>query len=144
MCVYRRSADDNEGKTPQNTKYTLAMKKLVLASLTLSFSIACYSQKEIKVEDAKGNVGETVKVCTKIVNAVFDEDAKGSPTWLYATADTANPTLAFVIWGEKRKSFDYKPEKDLKERDVCITGKIEVLRDKTILVVDRQNQIDIK
>jgi hypothetical protein len=49
-----------------------------------------------------------------------------------------------VIWGEKRKDFDYKPEKDLKERDVCVVGKIELLKDKPIIVVEKQSQIEIK
>jgi hypothetical protein len=49
-----------------------------------------------------------------------------------------------VIWGEKRKFFDYKPEKDLKEREVCVTGKIELLKDKPVIVIEKQSQIDIK
>lgn len=120
------------------------MKKVISALLILSFSITTYCQKEIKIEEAKDNVGDTVKVCTKILNVVFEENAKGSPTWLYSTTDNANAPLTFVIWGEKRKSFDYKPEKDLKERDVCISGKIELLKEKPILVIDKQSQIDIK
>jgi hypothetical protein len=120
------------------------MKKVFLTLFILSFSITCYCQKEIKIEEAKDNVGDTVKICTKILNAVFEENSKGSPTWLYTTTDNSNAPLTFVIWGEKRKNFDYKPEKDLKEREVCISGKIELLKDKPIMVIDKQNQIDIK
>ena len=120
------------------------MKKLLVTLFVLSSSMAGYSQKEIKIEEAKDNVGDTVKVCTKIVEGKFDETAKGSPTYLFTSADNTNSPLTFVIWGDKRKYFDYKPEKDLKEREVCVTGKIELLKDKPILVIDKQSQIEIK
>ncbi|WP_297820911.1 hypothetical protein [Segetibacter sp.] len=120
------------------------MKNLWLSLLALSLSISAYSQKEIKVEAAKDNVGDTVKICTKIFDTNYDESANRSPTYLYTSSHNPNATLTFVIWGEKRKFFDYKPEKDLKEREVCVTGKIELLKDKPVIVIEKQSQIDIK
>lgn len=120
------------------------MKRLLSALCIFSFSVSCYSQKEIKVEDAKNNIGDTVKICTKIFDAVFEENVKGNPTMLYTSADNANVPLTIIIWGDKRKFFDYKPEKDLKERQICVTGKIELLKEKPVIVVEKQSQIDIK
>lgn len=120
------------------------MNKLLFALIVFTFSITAYSQKEIKVEEVKDNVGDTIKICTKIFDTRYEENVKGSPTYLYTTSNNPNATLAFVIWGEKRKHFDYKPEKDLKEREVCVTGKIELLKDKPVIVIEKQSQIDIK
>lgn len=120
------------------------MKKLCFVLIVLIYSITCYSQKEIKIEDAKNNVGEMVKVCTKILDTDYQEAAKGSPTYLYAKDSFPNNALAFIIWGEKRKFFDYKPEKDLRERDVCVTGKIEILKEKPVMIIDKQSQVQIK
>lgn len=120
------------------------MKKVALALFTLILSVQCFSQKEIKAEEAKDNIGDTVKICTKIFDSNYDEKSKGSPTYLYTTAHNPDATLTFIIWGEKRKYFDYKPEKDLKEREVCVTGKVEILKDKPVIIIDRQSQIDIK
>lgn len=120
------------------------MKKICFALFALSFSTSIYCQKEIKVEEAKEFVGDTVKVCTKIFDTNYDEASKGSPTYLYTSSNQPAAALTFIIWGEKRKSFDYKPEKDLKEREVCITGKIELLKDKAVLIIDKQSQVDIK
>jgi hypothetical protein len=120
------------------------MKKSILALSISLISISSYCQKEIKPEEAKDNVGDTVKICAKIFDVKFHENIKGSPTYLYTTEDTANPAVTFVIWGDQRKYFDYKPEKDLKERNVCITGKIENVKDKPTIVIERQSQIDIK
>lgn len=120
------------------------MKKMCTALFTLSISMAAYGQKEIKIEEAKENVGDTVKICTKIFDTKYEENVKGGPTYLYTTAHDPNATLTFIIWGEKRKYFDYKPEKDLKEREVCVTGKIELVKDKQVIIIEKQNQIDIK
>jgi hypothetical protein len=120
------------------------MKTLWLGLCALSFSISAYSQKEIKVEEAKDSVGDTVKICTRIFDTNFEENSKGSPTYLFTSSHNPNATLTFVIWGDKRKFFDYKPEKDLKERDVCVTGKVELLKEKPVIVINKQNQIDIK
>lgn len=120
------------------------MKQIFSALLILSFSVTSYSQKEIKVEEAKEHIGDSVKVCTKIFDANYEENTKGSPTYLYTTAHNPNTTLTFIIWGEKRKFFDYKPEKDLKEREVCVTGKLELFKDKPVIVIDKQSQVDIK
>lgn len=119
------------------------MKSIFIPLFVLVFSSTTQAQKEIKVEEAKDNIGNTVKICTRILDAKFEENSKGSPTYLYTSHDP-NATLSFVIWGEKRKNFDYKPEKDLKERDVCVVGKIELLKDKPIIVVEKQSQIEIK
>ena len=120
------------------------MKTLLSALFVLSFSVTAFAQKEIKVEEVKDNVGDTVKICTKIFDSNYEENSKGSPTYLYTSAHNPNSTLTFIIWGDKRKFFDYKPEKDLKEREVCVTGKIELLKDKPVMVIDKQSQIDIK
>lgn len=120
------------------------MKAFLSASIVLLFSATAYAQKEIKVEEARENIGDTVKVCSKIFDGKFDEHAKGSPTYLYLSPNNADATLSLVIWGERRKYFDYKPEKDLKEREVCVTGKVELLKDKPVIIVEKQSQIEIK
>ncbi|MCY7361242.1 MAG: hypothetical protein LH629_04115, partial [Ignavibacteria bacterium] len=50
-------------------------------------------------------------------------------TYLFAGGNYPDAPLTVLIRNENRKYFDYKPEKDLKDRDVCITGKIELVKD---------------
>jgi hypothetical protein len=59
---------------------------------------------------------------------IYEENSTGRPTRLFTSLDSSDSPITFIIWGEKRKTFDYKPEKDLKEREVCMTGKIELLK----------------
>lgn len=120
------------------------MKKIFLLLIIISFSSITFAQRGIKAEEAKDYVGDTVKVCVNIVDTNFDEASKGSPTYLYTSQSNVNTGLHFLIWGERRKYFDYKPEKDLKHRDVCITGKIELLKEKLVIIIEKQNQVDLK
>ncbi len=72
------------------------MKKIFCFISVLSFSVTGFSQKEIKVEESKDHVGDTVKICTKIFDTNYEENAKGSPTFLYTTAHNPNTTLPFI------------------------------------------------
>jgi len=126
-----------------NTSH-LTMKKFLFTLLVISIAFGAVAQKEIKPEDAKDNVGKTVKICTKIQLAVYHENLDGRPTRLFTSADSAHSPVTFIIWGENRRNFDYQPEKDLKEREVCITGKIELLTGKPVIVIEKQSQVSVK
>jgi hypothetical protein len=49
-----------------------------------------------------------------------------------------------VIWGEVRKTFSYKPEVQLNNKTVCITGKIETYKEKPQIVIAAVSQIKEK
>jgi hypothetical protein len=120
------------------------MKKLILI-LVFSFYLATsYSQKEIKIEEVKDYVGDTVKVCTRIFGTFINDNSKGDGTYLFAGGNFPEAPLTILIRNENRRYFDYKPEKDLKDRDVCITGRLELIKDKVHMIINKQGQIDIK
>src|SRR5687767_6452928 len=76
---------------------------------------------EIAPEEARKHVGEKVKVCGKISEARFFESA--SKQTIISMGGTS-PSLNIVISFEDRKKFTYKPEEFLKNKSVCISGKV--------------------
>ena len=78
------------------------------AQLLICFS--SFAQKEIKVNDAKNHVGDSVKICTKIYGGKFLENTKGTPTFLNAGGYYPNAPLTIVIWPDARKEFNNTPE----------------------------------
>lgn len=120
------------------------MKKVFLVAFASFISIVTVAQHEIKAEEAKNNIGDTVKVCITVADTNYDELAKGSPTFLYTSAQNSFAGLYFIIWGERRKYFDYKPEKDLNHRNVCISGKIELVKDRPVIIIEKQSQVDLQ
>ena len=120
------------------------MKSIVLLAGFVIFSSTAFAQKVIRVEDAKDNIGDTVKICTKIYGAIVNDNSKGDGTYLFAGANFPDAPLTILIRNENRRFFDYKPEKDLKDREVCITGRIELVKDKPLIFVSKQSQIEIQ
>lgn len=116
------------------------MKNIQLAIFCL-LSASVFAQREIKIEDAKNHIGDSVKICTKIFGGKCLESSKGTPTFLNAGANYPNAPLTLVIWADARKDFKNKPEEYYTGKDVCVTGKIELFRDKPQIVISKEEQI---
>ena len=118
--------------------------KLILALLfTLSISIG-YSQKVIPVEEVAKHEGEYVKICTKIYGTKYLETAKGTPTFLNAGAKYPNNPLTIVIWGDKRGNFKNKPEEYYDNKNICVTGKIIMFKEKPEIVVEKEEEMVVE
>lgn len=115
--------------------------KYILILAIVALTSPALAQKEIKIEDAKNNVGDTVKICTKIFGGKFLEGSKGTPTFLNAGGSYPNAPLTLVIWADARKEFKNKPEDYYTGKNVCITGKIELFKDKPQIVILHEEQI---
>ena len=115
--------------------------KVIFTALIILLSIPASAQKEIKIEDAKNHVGDTVRICTKIYGGKFLENSKGTPAFLNAGGNYPNAPLTLVIWADARKEFKNKPEDYYTGKDVCVTGKIELYRDKPQIVILKEAQI---
>ncbi|TMI94629.1 MAG: DNA-binding protein [Bacteroidetes bacterium] len=117
------------------------MKSLTLLLLSLIIGLTVRSQVEIKLEDAAKHVGDSVKVCGKVSGIRFMENAKGQPTLINLGAAYPNQLLTVVIWEDLRKQFDKTPEELFKDKEICITGKIELYRDKPQIVIRSKEQV---
>ena len=69
------------------------------------------------------------------------ENAKGQPTLINLGAAYPNQLLTVVIWEDLRKQFDKTPEELFKDKEICITGKIELYRDKPQIVIRSKEQV---
>ena len=101
-------------------------------------SVSSFAQTEIKIDDVKNHVDDSVKVCTKIFGGKFLES--NSLTLLNAGASYPNSPLTIVIRGDARKEFN-NPEEYYKGTDVCITGKIVLYKDKPQIEITSKSQI---
>ena len=119
------------------------MKKLLFTSAVFFAVTTTFAQKEIKAEDASKHEGDTVKVCTKIYGTRYLEQSNRAPTFLNAGASYPNSPLTFVIFGESRPAFKNKPEEFYNNKQVCVTGKIELYKGKPEIIVTSETQITI-
>ncbi|MDB5197874.1 MAG: hypothetical protein JWP88_2245 [Flaviaesturariibacter sp.] len=119
------------------------MKYVLLAG-----SLACASfasaQTEIKLEDISKHVGDSVKVCAKVVSSKYLNMTEGGPTMFYLGAAYPKQTLTLVVWKKDRKFFKAPPELTYAEQDVCAVGKIELVGEKPQIVLYSEKQIQVK
>jgi hypothetical protein len=119
------------------------MKLLVLALLSLCF-MNSYGQTEVKLEQLKNHVGDTVKVKGKIYGARYLETAKNTPTLINVGGAYPNQLLTIVIWGYVKKEFDYDPgDKKNVGGIAVVTGKVELYKEKPQIVVNDPSQLRI-
>jgi hypothetical protein len=117
------------------------MKILALLIFTLAISLALHSQVNIKLEQAAAHVGDSVKLCGKVAGIRFMENSKDQPTLINLGAPYPNQLLTVVIWPDLRKQFDKTPEELFKDKEICITGKIGLFRDKPQIVIRSKEQL---
>src|SRR5688500_8935578 len=110
--------------------------------LTFLFLItASFSQELIKLKDVSKHVGDSVKVCGRVSGILFLEQAKNTPTFINLPAGYPNQLLTVVIWSDVRKQFEKTPEELFKDKEVCVTGKIELFKEKEQIVIRAKEQI---
>lgn len=117
------------------------MKKAIHAFLFFSLPFFTFSQHTIKLEDVKYHIGDSVTVCGKVYSARFMENSKNTPTFLNLGAAFPNQLLTVVIWGDVRNKMENKPEVYFNNKEVCITGKIELYKEKPQIVIKSSEQI---
>jgi hypothetical protein len=108
------------------------MAKTFLLSVLLMASGHLFAQ-QIKPEEAKNHIGDSLTVC-----------ANRQPTLLDMGGSYPNQALTLLIWGDNRSHFSYKPEESLKGKEVCVTGKIILYRDKPEIILSSEDQIKVK
>ena len=113
--------------------------KNILIPLFCIAALSSFAQTEIKIDDAKNHVGDSVKICTKIYGGKFLE--KDTLTLLNAGGYYPDAPLTIVIRAGARKEFNTNPVAYYKGLEVCITGKIELFKDKPQIVVNTKAQI---
>ena len=120
------------------------MKSFIVLSFLLLCSVLSFSQAEIKLEDVSKHVRDSVKVCGLVAGVRFLEQANNKPTLINIGGAYPNQLLTVVIWEDVRKKFEKTPEELFQNKNICVTGKIELFRDKPQIVVRKREDVVIE
>ncbi len=126
------------------------MKKSGLAALALLLAFTAMAQQEITIDQLDKHIGDSVKICTKIYGGIYLDRSKGSPTLLNAGGTYPNAPLTILIRDEARKKFSLgpsgkeAPEVFFKDKEICVTGKLILYKEKPEIVVYDEKQIVLK
>lgn len=94
----------------------------------------------VSIEKIGDYIGQTVKVCTKI----YSTKELPSITFLNCGAPYPNSPLTTVIFKSDLGNFKNNPAQFYNEKTVCITGKVELYKDKPEIILKNESQIEIK
>jgi len=119
------------------------MKRIYFTFFLLFIAGLIKAQNIIKLEDVSRHIGDSVTVCGKVDDMRYFENSKNQPTFLNIGGNYPNQLLTVVIWGEIRKQFTGNLD-DLKTRQICITGRIILYKEKAEIVIGEPGQIVVQ
>lgn len=87
----------------------------------------------LTASEASAHVGETHTVCDRVAGTRYLRTG-GRPTFLNLGRPYPDEDLTVVIWGEDRARFPEAPENAYDGRRICVTGRIELYRERPEIV----------
>lgn len=116
------------------------MKRIYISLFALLIASYVNGQTTIKLDEVSQHIGDSVTVCGKVDDMRYFETSKNQPTFVNIGGKFPNQLLTVVIWGDVRNQFTGKPE-DLKNKQVCITGRIVLYKEKPEIIIGEPTQI---
>ena len=120
------------------------MKKIYLILSGIILSVCVMAQTAIKQDEMSNHIGDSVKICIKIYGGIYLDRSKGTPTLLNAGDSYPRNPLTLVIGEDIRQTFAEKPEEFFKGKDVCITEKLELYKEKIQIRIGTKEQIALQ
>ena len=90
-----------------------------------SILIAQETSVSVPPDEAWQYKGQEQKVCGQVVDTSYATSIRDSPTYLYLDRPRPEQVFTVEIPPAKREVFGDSPEKSLKGKAVCVTGRIE-------------------
>jgi DNA/RNA endonuclease YhcR with UshA esterase domain len=120
------------------------MKYALTISAFLFFSLASHSQTTVKLTYLSDYIGDSVHVCGKVESARYMHAVDDSITLINIGGKYPDQLLTVVIWRPYRAQFVGKPEIDWIGKQVCVTGKVEMYREKPQITVRQTAQVQVE
>ena len=119
------------------------MKYICIVFFALLAGNSSYAQTVIKLEEVSKHIGDSVTVCGMVDDLRYFESSRNSPTFLNIGGKYPNQLLTVVIWGDVRKQFKDNVD-ELKHKQVCITGRIILYKERPEIIIGQPSQITLE
>lgn len=119
----------------KTNKYSKSTFVCLFVSILLSVSSAKTIAQTIPTDSVINYIGKTVKVCDKVYGTHVSKGEK-KVTSLNLGADFPSQKLSVVIFESDLSKFSYKPEIFLKDKNVCVTGKVMTYKEKPQIILN--------
>jgi hypothetical protein len=116
--------------------YTTALATLAVAKPTKS-------PGSITPAQASKYIGKRATVCGKVAGTRYLPRSNGQPTFLNLDEAYPNQIFTIVIWGKDRDKFK-TPEDYYRDKNVCVTGKIQSYQGTPEIEATEPTQIQVQ
>ena len=118
------------------------MKNLFLLLFTVCLTqVAC--TQTVPLDSIAKYDGKTVTVCSKVLGTHVTQGEKKT-TYLNFGKPFPDNTFTVVIFENDLANFKYIPSDYLKDKKVCITGKVKIYKGKPEMIVSSEEQIKVE
>ncbi len=107
------------------------------------FTFKNFGKNKINTSQVKNYIGQNSCVCGKVVSTKFNENGKSNPTYINLDKKYPEQLFTLMIFGQDRKNFTYKPEEFLRDKTICIKGKITEYKGEPQIIANSEKQIEI-
>jgi DNA/RNA endonuclease YhcR with UshA esterase domain len=106
-----------------------------------TFAVAAERPGPISAGEAAAYIGQTKTVCGVVASSKFAQESNRSPTFLNLDRAYPNQVFTAVIWGADRGKFKESPEAAFQGKRICVTGQVQLYRDKPEIIVTSPSQV---
>lgn len=96
---------------------------------------------KINTVQAQYNIGTKSCVCGTVVSTKYSE--KSGAVFLNLDKKFPNQIFSVTIWKDARTNFSYLPEEELKNKKICLTGRIENRRGTPTMNITSEKKIEV-
>ncbi|MDR3714573.1 MAG: hypothetical protein P4L51_17300 [Puia sp.] len=114
---------------------------LLTGAFAASIPMGARAQSAIQLADAGKHVGDSVTVSGKVFGARYLESGAKQPTLINLGGAYPHQLLTVVIFGPERKLFSFKPEEQFLNKNLTVSGKIELFKGKPQIVIHQAAQV---
>ena len=118
------------------------MIKLFLFITSMYLSQISFSQS-VPLDSVQFYEGKTITVCSKVQSTFLTKGEKKT-TYINFGQPYPNTTFTAVIFEGDLPNFKYTPSEYLKDKNVCITGKVKIYKGKPEMIVNKEDQISFQ
>ena len=118
------------------------MKKLLILFISICVTQISFSQT-VPLDSVTNYEGKTITVCSKVQSTFLTKGDKKT-TYINFGNPYPNTTFTVVIFEGDLPNFKNTPSEYLKDKSVCITGKVKIYKGKPEMIVNKEEQIKVE
>ncbi len=102
-----------------------------------------YDLGHVPSRQASYFIGADCTICGKVVATRYNKNTQTGITYLNFDEHFPNSPFTTVIFGKDRINFSYEPEIYLKDKMICVNGKVQLYKGKPQIVATNEKQFSI-